>query len=138
MHNWIEDQITQREKQVEDKIGHWNIEGLNSKLLVAARLQNYSWNENAVFDMTKTDDKEFFEKIMGQFDPKWKWKILSDWTIWHNLVEKAESDIKYCKVKYENLKIYVETCLKEFKRYLTKKGIEHQVLNISVSSEIQK
>ena len=111
------------------------MEGLNSKLIAAARFEKY---DSPGFDLTKTDDMNFLENMRAQLDPKWKWKILPDWKIWHNLLEQAESDFKFCNTNNEAMKVFVDTCMEKFKHYLSKKGIQLPALKENVLTQIER
>ena len=77
------------------------LEGLNAKLLSAARIMNLDENYN----LKKTDDRDqkFIHKLKVQLDPKWKWKILSEWKKWHEWLEQADADFKLCDEKNQLL-----------------------------------
>ena len=108
----LEQQMNSRESMVEEKIGQWNIDGLNSKLISAARFKD---KVEPYYNWTKTDDNTFFEKLKVQLDPKWKWKILSDWNKWHNWLEQTEADFEFCNVKNKKTLKYVDWSLNTLK-----------------------
>ena len=135
MYENIQKRISHDENLIEENIGQWTmLEGLNAKLLSAARIMNSDENYN----LEKTDDRDqkFIHKLKVQLDPKWKWKILSEWQKWHEWLEQADSDFKFCDEKNQLLNTFVEGCLKQLKGCFERREFQFPPPNISTSTEL--